>query len=394
MNQAAFFVEVSSSSDRETLINVPFPAAQFADVFAHLVGMQGQYEDQTKSQTCSRGSDPLDRPAREYVEQLSMYQELQSEGEPGASFVTRAVFIWTFHEARKGESNHTTWGYLDLAPPRRAIMSPPPHPRHQVSATINENYCCWAETPLLMQPTSVVDPPCRQGLATPPHTADFQSPFPANEYSFLQQTFEMPDENLSFISNMTLESGSTLVDVTTADIESFMSNAHSQLTDFEHSASNWQFTACEGFEPDPDWATYGIPSHAPIVAWETETKLKGWPELELQDVKQLDWMDDTNSKHQHEWESNQMKQIINLTEQNVGQKPMAWMNEHHNSLEEDIKVDFEPVVNLRTGMNIALHRNEAPNLSVESMDSYKKEADWHSTVDDVFHYAQLTKLKA
>lgn len=411
IDQASFFVEVNSISEKETIISVPFPAAQFAYVFSCLVSIQQQFKEELKAQSFGRGSDPTIRPAREHVERVSMFQELQSRAAPHAPWVTRSVFIWSFHEAREGESNYTTWGYLDPAPPRRTVMSPSPHPSLQASAVMNENYHNWAEVPLLMQHTNVLDS-YGQGLATPPHTANLQSPFAENGYSFNQQTFDMPGENLSFISNATLESGSTLVDDTAANIENFLSNAHANLADFEQNSNGWQLPVSESFDADPAWANYTVPTSTSVVTWDEERKTNIWSEALLPEAsKHLDWVEDTSTKHIDCWEGGSPTKVpvdANYIEHNLEQKLMPWIQNHQDTnANGNIKDDFESVPDARVteevqmdmelalrGVNVSRHEDHNITIRHDTIDSRVKEG-WHTPIDDRFDYAQLAaRLKA
>lgn len=254
----AFLVEVTSVNDGETRIKVPFPASPWAQAFSCLRNIQSKYEEKQKH-TFNVGMG-LCRPAREYVDLISMYQEVQSSAGPGLPFVRRAIILWTFRQASNNERNGTNWRYLDATPPRRMCMSPSPHPTHHVQASMNETFNSWSEPPLHLQHPSMIDP-FAQSLATPPHTAALQSPFAPN-YTYNSQSYDLPGENLSFVSNTnTIDSESTLVDHSdvTANIDNFLCNSQVHLNDFEHiepTSQGWTIPVTESFDTDPTWASY------------------------------------------------------------------------------------------------------------------------------------------
>jgi transcriptional enhancer factor len=401
IDQEPIFVEVGSITETETLVNVPFPAAQFAYVFSCLISLKGQYEEQLRGQSFRRRLASSIRPVHEYVEQISMFQELQSRPAPGLPFVTRAIFMWTFHEAREGETNHTVWNYLDPSPPRRTVMSPSPHLSQQASAIMNENYHNWAETPMLMQHTNVLDS-YSQGLVTPPQTAGLQSPFEVNGYSFPQLSYGLQAENLSFMSTATLDSDSTLVSDPTANLESFLSNGPPGLANYEHNEHNWELPVNETFETDPAWASYVAPASTSGVVWDMDTKTTDWPELPVDN--HLEWVDGSSPKNSNQWPgigSSPGKTLASYVDDKLEQKLMPWLPEHH---EGDVAThdEYSEISDARIAavaemdMNIALHETGGFNTQQhKSIDALPEETGWHLEVEDGFDYAQLAaKLKA
>ncbi len=64
-------VDIISGSDVETRIKAAFPIFHWAHAFSCLVGIQAQYEEhQRNMQSYGTSSEPISRPARDYVEQV------------------------------------------------------------------------------------------------------------------------------------------------------------------------------------------------------------------------------------------------------------------------------------------------------------------------------------
>ncbi|KUJ08869.1 uncharacterized protein LY89DRAFT_658590 [Mollisia scopiformis] len=324
LENEASSVDVISKTDVETRIKASFPIFHWAHAFSCLVGIQAQYDEHQRSlQSYGTSSEPSSRPAREYVEQVSMYQEVQNAAGPGMPFIRRAVIIWTFHQAREGEGNGTNWRYLDPPPCRRMCMSPSPHPSHHVSSAMNENFNSWADGPLHLQ-QSMLDP-FVQGLATPPHTAGLQPPFGASPYPFSGSSYDIPVENLSFGSTSTVDSENTLVDPdASSNIDHFLSNVN--MADYSQDASTWQLPTTENFDADPAWANYTVPSSTPAGGWD-EAKNAPWPDLP--DTKHMNRTDDASSKH--DWtEPGSPSKHMSYIEQNIEQKLLPWIEGHRN----------------------------------------------------------------
>ena len=330
-----FLIEVLSASDAEIRVKLPFPAITWAHAFTCLTDLQMKYEENRNNSSLTGNLNIPARSARGYVEQISMYQEIQSSSGPQMPFVRRAIILWTFQKARNGEEGATTWRYLDVAPQRRTCMSPSPHPGHHMSATMSENFNSWADVAMNLQNPSMLDP-FVQGFATPPNAIGLQSPFITSGYPYSNQHFDMPPENLSFASTATMDSESTLVgEDARANIDSFLSNTNVNLSDYDHNSHAWQLPHGESFDSDPAWANYTVPSGTPHIGWDSDAKDHPWPEA--QDPKNTPWIEDTITKHQWtESASSPLKQVKNYVEQNVEQKLLPWINH----VEEEVKATY------------------------------------------------------
>lgn len=370
-------VDVISRTESETRIKASFPIFHWAHAFSCLVGIQAQYDEHQRSlQSYGTSSEPLSRPAREYVEQVSMYQEVQSAAALNMPFIRRAVIVWTFHQARDGEGNSTNWRYLDAPPARRMCMSPSPHPSHLASSTMNENFNSWAETPLLLQ-QSMLDP-FVQGLATSPQSTGLQPAFGTSPYHFSGSGFDLPVENLSFVSNSTVDSEATLVDHdASTNIDHFLSNVNmaDYSQDSNQDPSSWQLPATENFDADPAWA-YTVPSSTPAVGWD-ESKTPAWPDLP--DSQNTNYTDEENSKHEWIAPSSPSKQMSYI-EQNIEQKLLPWI-EGHRDREEDSQSTLQHESNTEPLQEVDV------NATIHTP---KANEEWNHP-DDGFDYAGLVE---
>lgn len=373
----AFAVDVTSMNDGETRIKVPFPASPWAQAFSCLRNIQSKFEEkQAHSFNTGMGST---RPARDYVDLISMYQEVQSASGPHSPFVRRTIILWTFRQASSSERNGTYWRYVDPAPvPRRMCMSPSPHPSHHLQANMNENFNSWSDTPLQLQHPNMLDP-FVQGLATPPHTAGLQSPFAAPNYAY-SQSYDMPSENLSFVSTTTVDSDSTLVDSdVTANIDNFLMNSHVHLKDFEHASQNWQLPGTKNFDANPTWGNYTVPTTTPVVGWDSnDAKTHAWPDLPT-DGKSWNYTvegpgDKELTNHAN---SSPAKGSVNYIEQTIEQKLLPWVDNQRGP--NDIKHNYDGVT-----------LEQIPDISNESATSQLKVQEWEGIHDD-FDYAQLAE---
>ncbi|KAG4439402.1 hypothetical protein IFR05_005095 [Cadophora sp. M221] len=374
----AFAVDVTSMNDGETQIQVPFPANPWAQAFSCLRSIQSKYEEkEAHSFNTGMGST---RPACHYVDLISMYQEVQSAAGPNSPFVRRTIIVWTFRQASTSERNGTNWRYVDPTPvPRRMCMSPSPNPTHHLQANMNENFNSWSDTPLQLQHPSILDP-FVQGLATPPHTGGLQSPFAPPHFGY-GQSYDMPSENLSFVSNTTtIDSDSTLVDNDfAANIDNFLSNSHVHMSDFEAS-QGWQLPVTESSDADPTWANYTVPASTLALGWDSsDAKTHTWPDLPI-DGKAWDHhtVEDTSDK---EWiehvNDSPVKGSASYIEQNIEQKLLPWIDSHRSV--DEAKHTYDEVI-----------LDQIPKVSNESVPAELKVQEWEGEHDE-FDYAVLAE---
>lgn len=280
---------VVSVTRNETRIKVPFPAEGWAHALTCLTEAQLQYEEKHRSY------HPFDsqKSAREYVDQINMYQAIQSSPSIGHPFETRAIILWTFHKASHNEPSATTWRYLDAAPPRRSVMSPSPHHNSQISAIMSENFNAFC------------DPSHQPSMLDPFPAPSMHSPYPSQGYGYTAPTgFEMSPENLSFSSTVTADSENTLVWDPESNIDHYLANASVNVNlDYGHDAQ-WHLPASESFGEDPAWASYSVPSSStPQIGWgdaPSDAKINDhWHDVE----KHAPWADESTPTQKNDWEA-------------------------------------------------------------------------------------------
>lgn len=314
--------KVMSVSDLETRIKVRFPAELWAPALTCLRNLQAQHDENMHSQSFS--SVPImTKPAKDYVDQISMYQEVQSSSRLGQPLQRRCILLWTFHQSTSDENSSATWRYLNpnFNPnppiPRGLIMSPAPHHSHVVSAAMNENFNSWADNPLHMSSTSshsnMLDPfPISQESATPPHTAGLKSPFNGpiygigNEYPAQPFYLHSDDIGSNFASSGAIGHDTTLVDVDGSAATHPNHYLHGQGmssnsldTNINAYGHNWQLTSYipDAFEADPEWAVYGIANHgtpARFGHWDSQNIKTAWNDS--QDTMKSGWHESHETK--------------------------------------------------------------------------------------------------
>jgi transcriptional enhancer factor len=429
VDREACLGQETSLGDGDTRVKIPFPAAGWANAVTCLTNLQAKYDENRKNQALGLMSSNNARPAREYVEQISMYQEVQSSPGPRMPFTRRAIIVWTFHQAHDGEANGTHWRYLDASPPRRLVMSPSPHASHQISASMSENFNSWADTPLSMH-QHLLDP-FIQDLVTPPNTAGLQSPFDTTGYGgYGGHGFDLPGESLSFVSSNTMDSETTLVDHdTAASIDHFLSNVHGELGDYDHGAANWGMPATESFDADPAWASYNVPSSTAALGWDgNDGKGLAWNDIpvsvgELGGVSGKIWEGNDGKAELHEWTTVVSSSPVKMAEneelsewgnerspvkvgshvENIEQKLGVWIEENGDGEE---KGGYEEVNDAKGGYEvIGSSKNEYPEVGGldhrigsglgDGGDEEKAHMHEWEVVDDGFDYASLAeRLKA
>jgi transcriptional enhancer factor len=420
--------QATSVGDGETRVKIPFPAVGWANAVTCLTNLQSKYEEKRKNQALGLPSNSNARPAREYIKQISMYQEVESSPGPRMPFTRRAIIVWTFHEAHEGEGNGTHWRYLDASPPRRLCMSPSPHSSLHLSASMSENFASWAETPLMNE--NLMDP-FVHGLTVPPHSAGLQSPFDASSYGYGGGgggSFDLPGDNLSFVSSNTMDSEATLVDHdTAAHIDHFLSNVNAGLGNYDHGGASWTLPAAENFDADPAWANYIVPSSTPAIGWDVgDGKGHGvWNQVDVGNVgvdgKQMGWGEDGEKQVLQDWTNVVGSSRVKVDEkqeplhgwcnvvggssakiasyvENIDQKLGAWIEENGDGEEKggydevgDSKDSYEMVGKMKNGYPQVgdLHGVIGNGMEHGSHEPKAHMHEWDG-VGDGFDYASLS----
>jgi len=298
--------QVISVTDVETRIKLPFPPNSWAHVFTSLTQLQSKFDEQRLDNGYVENNGGGARPAREYLEQISMYQEVKSSRGSDLPYVRRGIIIWTFHKARHGETGLTNWRYLSTTPPRSSCMSPSPHVIHHYAADMNENFNSFLDSSTPLHQLGFLDSFVQGFPAHPSHTG-LQSPFESFGYSY---NHDLPTD-MGFETQTTMDTPSTLENGA-ANLESFLSNGSIQLGDLGQNSAPWNLSHPECFTADHAWPNYDVvPSNAPQLEWEQESESL-WQTAS--DVKEDTWKHDSSRKT--DW-GNLEEQMENSNEHKV-----------------------------------------------------------------------------
>lgn len=269
--------------DVGAVMRVTFPATPWAFALGRLCDLQADFEKAVQD----GAPYPNTLSARQYIDQISMYQEIFSSAGEGHPWKKKLIVAWTFTKAKPGENGEVSWRYLDASPPRQACFSPHLGPRNAITTTITENFNAWADPPQLqLQP-----PPFEQlmhGLATPPLTGSLQSQFPTFGYGGAhQQHHDLSNENLSFMSHDTQDSEGTLVDSQSHNhMSNFLNSSNVNLNDFDHANGLWgPAPQVESFDNDPAF----------LASFNSVASNTGPQVWDASDLKQQSWGGETDT---------------------------------------------------------------------------------------------------
>jgi transcriptional enhancer factor len=365
--------KVLFSNAEETRLKVRFPAEQWAHILTRLTDLQLKYDEAERCHTLS-GESFLDteQPVQEHLQQVSMYQEVQSCFGLGLPFIRRAIILWTFRPVAAGESAETTWRYVDPTL-SHSWMSPSSSSSQRPSSVKADNFSTWSTSSpqLQLQHQGVLDPYVR-GLVTPPSTAGLQSTFAPENYGYHNLQFNMHPEDLSFASITNTHAEPTLLDNNIAtDIDAYLSNASDvRIGYFGHDPTSWNINNTVSVNAGPAWPNYealpasasqvesesGVTHHGlhmdmdPRLTHWTETKERkgNWTEMNLVkqkalymeqgDDKLLCWLDPANSEIKDLYVDNTDEgQLPKLSPKPIDTRGLSWIG-------GDISLDFNQLV--------------------------------------------------
>jgi transcriptional enhancer factor len=326
----------------ETRLKVRFPAEEWAHILTRLTDIQLKYEGSERCETfggeCFINAG---QPAEKYLQQVSMYQEVQSCSGPGMPFIRRAIIIWTFRAAMAGEKAETTWRYVD-ATPSPSGMSPSSISSHQLSASTTDNFNAWVNSPseLPIQRPDALDPYMR-GLVTQPSAAEFRSTFAAENYGYHDKQFTVPLENFSFEPITRADGEPSLINNNiTTNIGACLSNSTNMSVDsFDHSPPDWNIPPSGLLNAGPSWPGYAaIPSNAPNIDVESGATNNSWHfEMDPRLAQWTEYKDGTGG-----WaETDPAKQKPMYIEQ-TDDKLLSWLDPPSNET-KDVYIEAEDV---------------------------------------------------
>lgn len=160
------------------LMRVHFPAIAWAHAVSKLAAMNESWRE-------GRREGHPSMTARQYLEQMTMCQEISSSNGNG-HWEKRAIFAWTFTKAR-GEGEPNTWSYILGSPARNDVFEPHPGKQHEAEALVTDNFNNLYQP----QPSSLSIQPisfdCLSYEPTPPLIASSHSLYTQYAHSYNSQ---------------------------------------------------------------------------------------------------------------------------------------------------------------------------------------------------------------
>ena len=257
------------------VMRLAFPALPWAHALGKMDGFQGQFEESL------RGGHyhPVQMTARQYIGQITMYQELFSSADYGRSWTRRAIFVWTFTKASQDERGLITWRYIHTAPLAQALLSP--HPDSQdMRAAMDDNFNLTDRAPLLsIQP--IYYEPVSNDLITPSNSSAHQSPF--SQYSNPSHE-DMVPEGMTFMPQNAQRSDEAIAEHQTPQMNYMVNSDPANLHGFEQNANMWQpHPNLQRFENNAYLSSYSAPIQTGGIAqdfkgnWRGPQELEWWP---------------------------------------------------------------------------------------------------------------------
>lgn len=365
IEQKVIPTQMPSISEEESRIRVKFPPVTWAYILYHLTNLKLSYEKNCEAATYGETLDHSIRPVAEYVEQISMYQDLLSSQEHGSPLTRRGILLWTFRMAKPGDEGRTSWRYVNVVPSRSACMSPAPRTYNHL-ASMNENVSSFMDNSTHIPQAMMIDN-MTQGLATPPATSGLQSPFGGHTYGYPSQPYDMGAENISFMSNDSMEHGSSMLDHEAENLDSFLANSNLNMGNYDQNGAAWDLNHdTEAFDGgDQGWPAYDdMAEHTPHL-WDANQNTQAWPDIN--DTKHEPWMDENHAAAmgQH-WHADEEANLI-PTEEHKG---------HQTEYEQTVN-EANDDVNVNNELNDS-DGDDWDNISHPKDESLSHpEAEWH-----------------
>lgn len=257
------------------IMRLAFPGLQWAHALGKMDEFQGQF------QGSQRGGyyHPVWLTAHQYIDEITMYQEIFSSADYGRSWAKRAIFVWTFATANQDERGLITWRHIHIAPLSQALLSPHPDNSQDMQAAIDGNFGSMERAPLLsIQP--IYYEPISNDLITPSNSSAQPSPF--SQYGNSTHEEKLP-ENLTFIPHNTQQIDEAIVEHQTPHMNYMVDSDPANLQDFEQNANMWQpHPSLQRFENDAYLSSFSTTIPTGGFAqdfkgnWQAPQGLEGW----------------------------------------------------------------------------------------------------------------------
>ncbi|KFY33758.1 hypothetical protein V494_07365 [Pseudogymnoascus sp. VKM F-4513 (FW-928)] len=256
------------------VMRLAFPALPWTHALGRVDGFQGQLDGSQQN----GHHHPVHFSAHQYIDQISMYQEIFSSADYGRSWMKRVILVWTFSKANHDDRGLITWRHIHTPPPAQALLTPYPDNIQGMQGSVGDHFNPTDGAPLLsIQPVYYQQPP--SDLITPANSSAQQSPF--SQYGN-PTTGDIVPENMAFMSHNTQQPDEASIQ--TPHMNYMMNSDHANLHDFEQTANLWQpHPNLHRFENDACLSSYSNPTTTGGTApdfkpnWRGPQELEWWP---------------------------------------------------------------------------------------------------------------------
>ncbi|KFY75108.1 hypothetical protein V499_04918 [Pseudogymnoascus sp. VKM F-103] len=233
------------------IMRLAFPALPWAHALGKMDDFQGQFEES------QRGGlyHPVQVGARQYIDQMTMYQEVFSSTDYGRSWTKKVILVWTFNKANQDERGLITWRHIHTAPLGQSLLSPHPDNSQDMQAAMDNNFNTTGRAPLLsIQPIYYDSVP--NDLITPSNSPAQPSPF--SQYGNPTHEDIVP-ENMTFMPHSTQQSDGAIAEQA-PHMNYMVDSDPANLHGFEQNANMWQtHPNLQRFENDGYLSSYSTP---------------------------------------------------------------------------------------------------------------------------------------
>ena len=255
------------------IMRLSFPVLPWAHALGKMDSLQEQFEESQRS----GDYHPVQLTARQYIDQITMYQEVFSSADYGHSWTKRVIFVWTFTRANPDERGLITWRHIHTAPLAQSLLSPHPDNSRNIQASIDSSFNPMGCAPALsIQPIYYEAVP--NNLITPCNSSAEQSPF--SQYGNPSHE-DILSEDITFMPHNPKQSDDAIVEHQAPHMNYMVDSDHTNLHGFEQRVSMWQpHPNLQRFENDAYLSSYSTPIATGGVALDFKGNWRGPQELE------------------------------------------------------------------------------------------------------------------
>lgn len=258
------------------IMRLAFPVLPWAHALGKTDSLQDQFEESQRGGHYS----PVQLTARQYIDQITMYQEVFSSADYGRSWTKRVIFVWTFTRANPDEKGLITWRHIHTAPLTQKLLSPHPDNSQDMQGSMDGSFNPIGRAPALsIQPIYYESVP--NDLITPCNSSAEQSPF--SQYGNPSHE-DILSEDITFMPYNSQQSDDAIVEHQTPQMNYMIDSGHANLHGFEQSVNMWQpYPNLQRFENDAYLSLYSTPIPTCGITpdfkgnWRGPQELEWWP---------------------------------------------------------------------------------------------------------------------